>query len=87
MLTKEAAPGKKKRGAGSTVVDLSLDEATAAVVLAQSPECLVGNQIYVAWVENRLAGLGTIHDAELDDFMVGGFCIPGPQKVCSSIGH
>ena len=64
VLTKEAAPGKKKRGAGSTVVDLSLDEATAAVVLAQSPECLVGNQIYVAWVENRLAGLGTIHDAE-----------------------
>jgi hypothetical protein len=23
----------------------------------------------------------------LDDFMVGRFCIPGPQKVCSSIGH
>jgi hypothetical protein len=24
---------------------------------------------------------------ELDDFMVGRFCISGPQKVCSSIGH
>ena len=23
----------------------------------------------------------------VDDFMVGGVCIPGPQKVRSSIGH